>query len=135
MYELLDVYRFGFLMWGGKTMKQLKWILSVCACLLMLSGSLAYAYDYPFADPYVATVLGTPAEFAYELPKEVPLKFDQFEFSQIDLFSCLFFKSVVIGRLCQCVRYFCRASSTSGNLYRGLLMTIHAFSPKTPAKQ
>jgi hypothetical protein len=42
----------------------------------MLSGSLAYAYDYPFADRYVATVLGTPAEYVYDLPKEVPLKFD-----------------------------------------------------------
>lgn len=57
-------------------MKRFNRFLGVCACLLMLSSGLAYAYDYPFADPYVATVLGTPAEFAYDLPKEVPLKFD-----------------------------------------------------------
>ena len=57
-------------------MKQFNRLLGVCVCLLMLSGGLASAYDYPFADPYVATVLGTPAEFSYDLPKEVPLKFD-----------------------------------------------------------
>jgi hypothetical protein len=45
-------------------------------CLLMLSGTLAYAYDYPFTDSYAATVLGTPAEYVYALPKEVPLKLD-----------------------------------------------------------
>jgi hypothetical protein len=56
--------------------KKINRMLGICACLLMLSGSLAYAYDYPYADPYVATVLGTPADVAYELPKEVPLKFD-----------------------------------------------------------
>ena len=57
-------------------LKQFNRLLGVCACLLMLSSGLASAYDYPFADPYVATVLGTPTEFAYDLPKEVPLKFD-----------------------------------------------------------
>ena len=57
-------------------MKQIGRILGVCACLLMLSGSLAYAYDYPFANPYIATVINTPAEFSYNLPKEVPLKVD-----------------------------------------------------------
>jgi len=57
-------------------MKRLNLLLGVCMCLLMLSGTLAHAYDYPFADRYVATVLGTPAEYAYDLPKEVPLKFD-----------------------------------------------------------
>jgi hypothetical protein len=57
-------------------MKRLNRLLGVCICMLMLSGSLAYAYDYPFADRYVATVLGTPAEYVYDLPKEVPLKFD-----------------------------------------------------------
>jgi hypothetical protein len=57
-------------------LKQIKQLLGVCVCLLMLSGSMAYAYDYPFADPYVATVLGTPAEYAYKLPKDVPLKYD-----------------------------------------------------------
>ena len=57
-------------------MKRLNRLLGVCVCMLMLSGTLAYAYDYPFADRYVATVLGTPAEYAYDLPKEVPLKFD-----------------------------------------------------------
>ena len=57
-------------------LKQLKQLLGVCVCLLMLSGSMAYAYDYPFADPYVATVLGTPAEYAAKMPKDVPLKYD-----------------------------------------------------------
>jgi len=57
-------------------MKRLNRFLGVCICLLMLSGSMAYAYDYPFTDRYVATVLGTPAEYVYDLPKEIPLKLD-----------------------------------------------------------
>jgi len=57
-------------------MKRLNRLLGVCICILMLSGTLAHSYDYPFADRYVATVLGTPAEYVYDLPKEVPLKFD-----------------------------------------------------------
>ena len=57
-------------------MRRFNRLLGFCVCLLMLSGSMAYAYDYPFADRYVATVLGTPAEYEYALPKEVPLKFD-----------------------------------------------------------
>ena len=56
--------------------KQLNRILSVCACLLLFCGSLASAYDYPFPDPYAATVVGTPDEYVAELPKEVPLKLD-----------------------------------------------------------
>ncbi|MBW2690414.1 MAG: alpha/beta hydrolase, partial [Deltaproteobacteria bacterium] len=57
-------------------LKKFNRLLGACVCLLMLSGSLASAYDYPFADPYVATILGTPKEYAYDLPKEVPLKYD-----------------------------------------------------------
>lgn len=51
--------------------------LTAWVCLLMLSCSLATvagAYDYPFSDPFVATVIGTPAEYAEVLPKDVPAK-------------------------------------------------------------
>ena len=54
--------------------KQLNKLLGVCVCLLMLSGSLAYAYDYPFADPFVATVVGTPTEYTAALPADIPIK-------------------------------------------------------------
>ena len=54
--------------------KQINKLLGVCVCLLMLSGSLAYAYDYPFADPYVATVVGTPTEYMADLPRDLPVK-------------------------------------------------------------
>ena len=57
-------------------MKRLNRLLGSCICMLMLSGTLAYSYDYPFTDRYAATVLGTPEEYVYALPKEVPLKFD-----------------------------------------------------------
>ncbi|MDH3997631.1 MAG: alpha/beta fold hydrolase [Desulfuromonadales bacterium] len=57
-------------------LKQLNWIVGVCVCLLMLSSSLALAYDYPFDNPYIATVLNTPAEFTYDLPRETPVKID-----------------------------------------------------------
>ena len=57
--------------------KQLNRLLGACACLLMLSSSLACAYDYPFTDRYVATVLGTPAEYAAVMPKDIPVKIDK----------------------------------------------------------
>ena len=45
--------------------------------LLLVSCGLADAYDYPFADPYVATIVSTPAEYARNLPEKVPVKFDK----------------------------------------------------------
>ena len=56
--------------------KQLDRILGGCLCVLLLSCGLASAYDYPFADPYAATVVGTPTEYMEVLPAEVPVKFD-----------------------------------------------------------
>ncbi len=44
--------------------------------LLMVLISHAAAYDYPFSDPYVATVVNTPMEYAEVLPTDVPVKFD-----------------------------------------------------------
>ena len=32
------------------------------------------AYDFPFEDPFVATVVGTPEEYRAELPAEIPLR-------------------------------------------------------------
>jgi hypothetical protein len=57
-------------------LKQLDRILGGCLCALLLSCGLAGAYDYPFADPYVATVVGTPTEYMEALPAVVPVKFD-----------------------------------------------------------
>jgi hypothetical protein len=53
-------------------LKKLTRWLGVCACLLFLCSGLTYAYDYPFTDPYVATVLSTPSEFADALPGKIP---------------------------------------------------------------
>lgn len=50
-------------------------LLGICACLF-LSSVPAKAYDYPFTDPYVATVVNTPAEYAAQLPAEIPVKID-----------------------------------------------------------
>lgn len=50
--------------------------LAVCLSLLLFSGGLVSAYDYPFSDPYVATVVNTPAEYAAQLPAEIPVKID-----------------------------------------------------------
>ncbi len=36
--------------------------------------SLGLAYDYPLEDAFVATVVGTPAEFRYETDVKIPLK-------------------------------------------------------------
>lgn len=54
--------------------KQLKRIICACTCWLLSVGAVAYAYDYPFTDPYVATVVNTPAEYAEVLPAKVPVK-------------------------------------------------------------
>lgn len=50
--------------------------LALCLILLLFSGGLVSAYDYPFSDPYVATVVNTPAEYAAQLPAEIPVKID-----------------------------------------------------------
>lgn len=57
-------------------MKKFNRLLGTCLCLLLFCSGFASAYDYPFADPYAATVLGTPSEYMAKLPKEVPLKHD-----------------------------------------------------------
>lgn len=44
--------------------------------LLMVLISHAAAYDYPFSDPYVATVVNTPVEYAEVLPADIPVKID-----------------------------------------------------------
>jgi predicted alpha/beta-fold hydrolase len=41
---------------------------------VFLLPAISSAYDYPFDDPFVATVVGTPAEFRPELTVSVPLK-------------------------------------------------------------
>lgn len=56
--------------------KRLDRILGSCLCVMLLSCSLAGAYDYPFTDPYAATVVGTPSEYAEALPADLPVKFD-----------------------------------------------------------
>ena len=56
--------------------KQLDRILGGCLCALLLSCGLAGAYDYPFSDRYVATVVGTPTEYMAALPGDVPVKFE-----------------------------------------------------------
>ena len=55
---------------------QLTRLIMAC-CLLVALGSMAEvakAYDYPFADRYVATVIGTPAEYAEKLPGDIPVR-------------------------------------------------------------
>ena len=49
--------------------------------IFLLSGawSQANAYDYPFKDPYLATVIGTPSEFQPKLPEKIDYKMLSFE--------------------------------------------------------
>jgi len=56
--------------------KQFNRLLGTCLCLLLFCSGFASAYDYPFEDPNVATVVGTPNEFMAKLPKKVPTKKD-----------------------------------------------------------
>ena len=57
-------------------LKQFSRFSLVCTIMSLLFSSMVFAYDYPFADPYVATVVGTPTEYMEALPAEVPVKFD-----------------------------------------------------------
>ena len=61
---------------GELIVKQFYRLLGVCTCMLLFCSGFASAYDYPFDDPFVATVIGTPAEYMADLPKKVPLKHD-----------------------------------------------------------
>lgn len=48
---------------------------SVLVCLALLFSPLSQAtggYDYPIDNPLAATVIGTPAEYAAELPRHIP---------------------------------------------------------------
>ena len=51
-------------------MKRFSWLVFV---IFLMGGawSPAGAYDYPFKDPYVATVIGTPSEFQPKLPEKI----------------------------------------------------------------
>ena len=46
------------------------------AVLLLAMGAFAAAeaYDYPYSDPYMATVMGTPKELKGDVPETIPLK-------------------------------------------------------------
>ena len=50
-----------------------KCVLILLLCYLLLTGSLtaSQTYDYPFANPYVATVIGTPAQYRTPLPDKI----------------------------------------------------------------
>ena len=51
--------------------------VAAALCLLLLSGFASASvenYDYPYTNRYVATVVGTPAEGAADLPKSIPFK-------------------------------------------------------------
>ncbi len=48
----------------------------IFVCILFFAGSSknSLAYDYPFDNPYVATVIGTPAEYRADLPGKIKVK-------------------------------------------------------------
>lgn len=43
----------------------------ICVLLFSIWIGAAGAYDYPFKDPYVATIIGTPEDFQAELPDTI----------------------------------------------------------------
>lgn len=59
-------------------MKRFSWLVFV---IFLMGGawSIAGAYDYPFKDPYLATVIGTPSEFQPKLPEKIDYKMLSFE--------------------------------------------------------
>jgi len=59
-------------------MKRFLWLVFF-VFLMGSAWSQANAYDYPFKDPYVATVIGTPSEFQPKLPEKIDYKMLSFE--------------------------------------------------------
>ena len=59
--------------------KQLCRTLLTSFCITLLMSCLAGAYDYPFTDPFAATVVGTPEEFSEKLPAHLPIKVDKIQ--------------------------------------------------------
>jgi hypothetical protein len=59
-------------------MKRFLWLVFF---VFLMGGawSPAGAYDYPFKDPYVATVVGTPSEFQPKLPEKIDYKMLSFK--------------------------------------------------------
>jgi hypothetical protein len=52
-------------------------LLALVICwhaLIPPAGAAEEPYDYPFADPYVATVLGTPKELQAEIPQRISVR-------------------------------------------------------------
>jgi pimeloyl-ACP methyl ester carboxylesterase len=47
---------------------------AACFLLAMCAIAPAMAYDYPYTDPYKATVLGTPDDVKADVPAKIPLK-------------------------------------------------------------
>jgi hypothetical protein len=62
----------------GGPVKRFSWLVFV---IFLMGGawSIAGAYDYPFKDPYLATVIGTPSEFQPKLPEKIDYKMLSFE--------------------------------------------------------
>jgi len=58
--------------------KRFSWLVFV---IFLMGGawSLAGAYDYPFKDPYLATVISTPSEFQPQLPEKIDYKLLSFK--------------------------------------------------------
>jgi hypothetical protein len=48
-------------------------LILVAAAGLLVTGQ-AGAYDFPFEDPLLATVVGTPSQYQADLPEDVPRK-------------------------------------------------------------
>ncbi len=51
-------------------------MIRLAALLLLVFGAYAFAegYDYPYTDPYLATVMGTPDSLRADVPETIPLK-------------------------------------------------------------
>ena len=63
-------------------MKWLRWLilgLLLCPAQMLSAAITTGAYDYPFVNPYAATVVGTPSVYRAEVPDEVPVRDYQLE--------------------------------------------------------
>jgi hypothetical protein len=58
---------------GGIAMRQFRLLILVAAAGLLVAGH-ASAYDFPFENPLLATVVGTPSHYQADLPEDPPRK-------------------------------------------------------------
>ncbi len=75
LYSYLFLIRKNLLLMSA-TLNKMRLLSLLLAISIFPLNAAADSYDYPFDDPFVATVVGTPVKFRADLPEEIPTRTD-----------------------------------------------------------